>query len=63
MNKYLASGKRPSRVSPVYDQPPFNIFFFLNFSLPDKHKKTQDTSRLEGYKKQYYKFFLEEAIS
>ena len=59
MNKYLASGKRSSRVSPVYDQPPFNIFF----SLPDKHKKTQDTSRLEGYKKQYYKFFLEEAIS
>ena len=26
MNKFLASGKTPSRESPVHDQSPFNIF-------------------------------------
>ena len=59
MNKFVASGKPPSRESPVYDQPPFNLFsevpsVFDNIGLikiPDEHKKThQDKLLLHVWK-------------
>ena len=59
MNKFLASGKSPSRENPVYEQPPFNLFsefpfLFDNIGLmkiTDKYKKThQDKLLLHVWK-------------
>ena len=51
MNKFVASGKPPSRESPVYDQPPFNLFsevpsVFDNIGLMKYQINTKNSSGL-----------------
>ena len=54
MNKFLASGKTPSRESPVHDQSPFNIFsefpfLFDNTGLMKYQINTKKLMRISYY--------------
>ena len=57
MNKFLASGKSPSRENPVYEQPPFNLFSEFPFLFDNISLMKYQVNIKKLIRKSYYFMF------